>query len=110
MYRFLYGSHYSAPALVLFYLVCKAFLNSFFKFKNGKFHHNGNVDFQARQRPKLMLCLQNGYFDHPDRMFNRVADTYRNCLNNMADFKVNMEFGFGFLGHSKLISALICRN
>lgn len=35
-----------------------------------------------------MLCLQNGYFDHPDRMFNRLSDTYRNCLNNMADFKV----------------------
>lgn len=76
----------------------------------GNFITTEMLDFQARQRPKLMLCLQNGYFDHPDRMFNRVADTYRNCLNNMADFKVNMEIGFGFLGHSKLISALICRN
>ena len=43
--KFLYGSHYSAPGLVLFYLV--------------------------RQYPHLMLCLQNGRFDHPDRMFNR---------------------------------------
>lgn len=34
-----------------------------------------------------MLCLQNGHFDHPDRMFNRVFDAFRNCLNNMADFK-----------------------
>lgn len=44
--------------------------------------------FQARKHPKLILCLQNGYFDHPDRMFNKVSDTFRNCLNNMADFKV----------------------
>lgn len=34
-----------------------------------------------------MLCLQNGHFDHPDRMFNRVSDAFNNCLNNMADFK-----------------------
>ncbi|XP_055630908.1 protein FAN-like isoform X2 [Toxorhynchites rutilus septentrionalis] len=59
--KFLYGSHYSAPGLVLFYLV--------------------------RKHPKLMLCLQNGRFDHPDRMFNKVEDVYNNCLNNMADFK-----------------------
>ncbi|XP_001651497.2 protein FAN isoform X1 [Aedes aegypti] len=59
--KFLYGSHYSAPGLVLFYLV--------------------------RKYPKLMLCLQNGRFDHPDRMFNKVEDVFNNCLNNMADFK-----------------------
>jgi factor associated with neutral sphingomyelinase activation len=61
--KFLYGSHYSAPGLVLFYLV--------------------------RQSPQLMLCLQNGRFDHPDRMFNNLADVYKNCLGNMSDFKVN---------------------
>lgn len=43
--KFLYGSHYSAPGFVLFYLV--------------------------RKYPQYMLCLQNGRFDHPDRMFNR---------------------------------------
>lgn len=43
---------------------------------------------QVRKHPKLMLCLQNGHFDHPDRMFNRVSDAFNNCLNNMADFKV----------------------
>ncbi|EDS28930.1 neutral sphingomyelinase [Culex quinquefasciatus] len=59
--KFLYGSHYSAPGLVLFYLV--------------------------RKYPKLMLCLQNGRFDHPDRMFNKVEDVYSNCMINMADFK-----------------------
>lgn len=43
--KFLYGSHYSTPGFVLFYLV--------------------------RKVPQYMLCLQNGRFDHPDRMFNR---------------------------------------
>ncbi|KAK7576021.1 hypothetical protein V9T40_012307 [Parthenolecanium corni] len=59
--KFLYGSHYSNPGFVLFYLV--------------------------RKYPHYMLCLQNGRFDHPDRMFNSIPDVFKNCLNNMADFK-----------------------
>lgn len=61
-FRFLYGSHYSTPGFVLFYLV--------------------------RKFPQLMLCLCYGRFDHPDRMFNSVAEVYKNCLKNMSDFKV----------------------
>ncbi|XP_071448307.1 protein FAN-like [Hetaerina americana] len=59
--KFLYGSHYSAPGFVLFYLV--------------------------RKYPHYMLCLQNGRFDHPDRMFNSVRDVWKNVQSNMADFK-----------------------
>lgn len=59
--KFLYGSHYSAPGFVLFYLV--------------------------RKYPHYMLCLQNGRFDHPDRMFNSVPDVWKNVLINMSDFK-----------------------
>ncbi|XP_075213392.1 protein FAN-like [Lycorma delicatula] len=59
--RFLYGSHYSTPGFVLFYLV--------------------------RKFPHYMLCLQNGRFDHPDRMFNSIPDVWRNVLTNMSDFK-----------------------
>lgn len=59
--KYLYGSHYSTPGFVLFYLV--------------------------RKFPHLMLCLQNGRFDHPDRMFNNVGETFKNCLSNMSDFK-----------------------
>ncbi|KAF5306415.1 hypothetical protein FQA39_LY08924 [Lamprigera yunnana] len=59
--KFIYGSHYSTPAFVLFYLV--------------------------RLYPHYVLCLQNGRFDHPDRMFNSCEDVYRNCLSNMSDFK-----------------------
>lgn len=59
--KFIYGSHYSAPGFVLFYLV--------------------------RLYPNYMLCLQSGRFDHPDRMFNSVPDVYKNCINNMSDFK-----------------------
>ncbi|EPY80289.1 protein FAN-like protein [Camelus ferus] len=43
--KFMYGSHYSSPGYVLFYLV--------------------------RIAPEYMLCLQNGRFDNADRMFNR---------------------------------------
>ncbi|XP_055844973.1 protein FAN-like isoform X2 [Episyrphus balteatus] len=59
--KYLYGSHYSTPGFILFYLV--------------------------RKYPHLMLCLQNGRFDHPDRMFNSVQDSFNNCITNMADFK-----------------------
>ncbi|XP_013421222.1 protein FAN [Lingula anatina] len=59
--KFLYGSHYSTPGYVLFYL--------------------------SRVAPDYVLCLQNGRFDHPDRMFNSVAETWNNCLNSATDFK-----------------------
>ncbi|XP_041422367.1 protein FAN isoform X2 [Xenopus laevis] len=59
--KFIYGSHYSSPGYVLFYLV--------------------------RIAPEYMLCLQNGKFDHADRMFNSIADTWRNCLEGVTDFK-----------------------
>uniref|UniRef100_A0A3Q3E518 Neutral sphingomyelinase activation associated factor n=1 Tax=Hippocampus comes TaxID=109280 RepID=A0A3Q3E518_HIPCM len=55
--RFMYGSHYSSPGYVLFYLV--------------RVH---------------MLCLQNGRFDHADRMFN-IGETWKNCLEGATDFK-----------------------
>ncbi|CAH1778819.1 unnamed protein product, partial [Owenia fusiformis] len=59
--RFLYGSHYSTPGYVLFYL--------------------------ARIAPEYMLCLQNGKFDNPDRMFNSMKDVWNNCLTGASDFK-----------------------
>jgi factor associated with neutral sphingomyelinase activation len=59
--RFLYGSHYSTPGYVLFYLV--------------------------RLAPAAMLRLQNGRFDAPDRLFSSIAETWRGCLENPADVK-----------------------
>lgn len=59
--RFLYGSHYSTPAFVLFYLV--------------------------RQYPEWQLCLQSGRFDQPDRLFHSIADTWNNCFNIDSDVK-----------------------
>ncbi|XP_038622549.1 protein FAN isoform X1 [Tachyglossus aculeatus] len=79
--KFMYGSHYSSPGYVLFYLV--------------------------RIAPEYMLCLQNGRFDHADRMFNSIAETWKNCLDGATDFKELIpEFygdDFSFLAnHSKL--------
>ncbi|XP_034776993.2 protein FAN [Acipenser ruthenus] len=59
--KFIYGSHYSSPGYVLFYLV--------------------------RVAPEYMLCLQNGRYDHADRMFNSIAETWKNCLDGATDFK-----------------------
>jgi factor associated with neutral sphingomyelinase activation len=58
---FLYGTHYSTPGYVLYYLV--------------------------RVAPEYMLCLQNGRFDAPDRMFHSIIDSWESCLNNPADLK-----------------------
>jgi factor associated with neutral sphingomyelinase activation len=58
---YLYGSHYSCPGFVLYYLV--------------------------RHSPQYMLCLQNGRFDHPDRMFNSISQTWKNVTTNQSDFK-----------------------
>ncbi|KAM4533381.1 protein FAN [Odontesthes bonariensis] len=59
--HFLFGSHYSSPGYVLFYLV--------------------------RVAPEHMLCLQNGRYDHADRMFNSIGETWKNCLEGATDFK-----------------------
>ena len=34
-----------------------------------------------------MLCLQNGKFDTPDRMFLSISKTYQSCLENPTDVK-----------------------
>jgi len=59
--KYLYGSHYSTPGFVLYYLV--------------------------RKVPEYMLCLQNGRFDHPDRMFNSIPTTWKNVTTHLSDFK-----------------------
>ncbi|KAF2078283.1 hypothetical protein CYY_000375 [Polysphondylium violaceum] len=59
--KFLYGTHYSAPAYVLYYLV--------------------------RQAPEYMLRLQNGSFDQPSRMFHSIQETWNSVMNNSGDVK-----------------------
>jgi len=58
---FLYGTHYSAPGYCLFYLV--------------------------RSMPEHMLCLQNGKYDAPDRLFHSMAKCYASVCTNPADVK-----------------------
>jgi hypothetical protein len=47
----MYGSHYSSPGYVMYWLV--------------------------RQHPELMLRLQNGRYDAPDRLFFSVGEAWR---------------------------------
>ena len=58
---FMYGTHYSAPGYVLFYLL--------------------------RVMPEHMLCLQAGKFDVADRLFHSIDATYKSALINNADVK-----------------------
>ena len=58
---FLYGTHYSAPGYVLYFLI--------------------------RSMPEHMLCLQNGKFDAPDRIFDSISQCYNSVLTNHADVK-----------------------
>lgn len=37
--------------------------------------------------PEWQLCLQNGRFDHPNRLFHNISDTWRNCLQSDSDVK-----------------------
>ncbi|KAL0487551.1 neutral sphingomyelinase activation-associated factor [Acrasis kona] len=59
--KFLYGSHYSTPGYVLYYLV--------------------------RQAPEYMLKLQNGRFDAPDREFHSIQSTWNSVLTGDSDVK-----------------------
>jgi factor associated with neutral sphingomyelinase activation len=58
---FLYGTHFSCPAYVLFWLV--------------------------RQMPAHQLRLQGGKFDAPDRLFHGVRDSFESVLNSTSDVK-----------------------
>ena len=58
---FLYGTHYSSPGYVLYYLV--------------------------RRAPQYQLKLQNGRFDQPDRLFVSVGASWDSVLNGPADVK-----------------------
>jgi factor associated with neutral sphingomyelinase activation len=58
---FLYGTHYSAPGYVLYYLV--------------------------HSMPEHMLCLRNGKFDAADPLFYSIPHCYSCALTNHADVK-----------------------
>lgn len=61
--KFLYGSHYSSPGVVLHYLL--------------------------RQEPftTMAIELQSGRFDCPDRLFYDLAGSWRSCMTSTSDVK-----------------------
>ena len=61
--KFLYGSHYSSPGVVLHYLI--------------------------RQEPftTMAIELQSGRFDCPDRLFFDIAGCWKSCLESTSDVK-----------------------
>eukprot|EP00667_Euglena_gracilis_P004383 EG_transcript_4406 len=58
---FLYGTHYSTPGYVVFFLV--------------------------RQHPEYMLLLQRGRYDAPDRLFDSVPTCWRSVTTLSTDLK-----------------------
>ncbi len=58
---FLYGTHYSTPGYVLYFLV--------------------------RKFPEYMLRLQSGHFDHADRLFHSMSSAFHSCLESNTDVK-----------------------
>ncbi len=63
MPKFFYGTHYSSSGVVLYYLL------------------------RLEPFTSLAIQLQDGKFDHPDRMFFSLARTWEGVLNNPADVK-----------------------
>ena len=61
--KFLYGSHYSSPGVVLHYLI--------------------------RQEPftTMAIELQSGRFDCPDRLFYDIEGSWRSCMTSTSDVK-----------------------
>ena len=61
--RFLYGSHYSSPGVILHFLI--------------------------RQEPftSMAIDLQSGRFDCPDRLFFDLAESWRSCNTSSSDVK-----------------------
>lgn len=61
--RFLYGSHYSSPGVVLHFLI--------------------------RQEPftSMAIDLQSGRFDCPDRLFFNMAESWKSCNSSSSDVK-----------------------
>ncbi|KAF4042183.1 Beige/BEACH domain [Phytophthora infestans] len=61
--KFMYGTHYSNIGAVLYYLV------------------------RLEPFTSYALSIQGGKFDHADRLFHSVAETWNNCLTDYTDLK-----------------------
>lgn len=64
-------------------------LNSFYRFV---------LFYLARKFPQLVLCLHGGRFDHPDRMFNSLHQTWTNVFKGASDYKELVPEFYGYDG------------
>ena len=84
--KFLYGTHYSTPGYVLFYLVRQG-TSGVIELRATLFIDGLVFDYDGGAAPEYMLRLQNGKFDSPDRMFWSIEDTWFGVLHSAADVK-----------------------
>ncbi|KAE8880642.1 BEACH domain-containing protein [Phytophthora fragariae] len=61
--KFMYGTHYSNIGSVLYYLI------------------------RLEPFTSYALSIQGGKFDHADRLFHSIAETWHNCLTDYTDLK-----------------------
>ncbi|TYZ63611.1 hypothetical protein PybrP1_002555 [[Pythium] brassicae (nom. inval.)] len=61
--KFMYGTHYSNIGAVLYYLI------------------------RLEPYTSYAMSVQGGKFDHADRLFHSVAETWKNCLKDFTDVK-----------------------
>ncbi|RMX70097.1 hypothetical protein DD238_000271 [Peronospora effusa] len=61
--KFMYGTHYSNIGAVLYYLI------------------------RLEPFTSYALSIQGGKFDHADRLFHSIAETWHNCLTDYSDLK-----------------------
>ncbi|KAI8870006.1 beach-domain-containing protein, partial [Ramicandelaber brevisporus] len=61
--KFHYGTHYSSAAIVAYYMI------------------------RLEPFTSVHIALQSGRFDHADRQFHSIGDTWRSCLRNSGDVK-----------------------
>lgn len=91
--KFLYGSHYSSPGVVLHY--SEYFASSFHHIILHQSTLTGNLtltlfhNLVLRQEPftSMHIALQSGRFDCPDRLFFDLAGCWRSCLTSTSDVK-----------------------
>jgi hypothetical protein len=79
--NFLYGTHYSSAGAVLYYLIrLEPYTTLFLQVR----------DRTQRSVPRDLVCvqLQDGHFDHADRMFYAVDHSWRSVLTATSDVKV----------------------
>lgn len=87
--KFLYGSHYSSPGVILHYSEYLTNMHTLFQSTASLTVTFYSFALVLRQEPftSMHIALQSGRFDCPDRLFFDLAGCWRSCLTSTSDVK-----------------------